>query len=131
LSVRIILLIVVAVALIGIVGNLTSQGGMNGAVKGLQASVVTIAYSGEFNDIRSIANDFMQLRTMSSSDAIDFAKKLDERVNSLGLVKTFCDEEISTFELSRQSNPYEKLQQICPALEDVSLSKAVELFSLI
>jgi hypothetical protein len=132
LAVRIILLIVVAIAMVGIFGNLTSQGGMSNAIQGFHVSVATIAYSSEFNEIRLITDDFMQLRAMGSSDeAKEFAEKLDKRINNLRLVKTYCDQAISTFELSLNTNPYEKLQKLCPALEDVSFSKALQLFSLI
>ena len=67
----------------------------------------------------------------SSIEAEEFAKKLDERVNSLGLVKMYCQQRISTLELAFEKNPYEKVQQICPTLKNISFGKAVELFRLI
>ena len=129
---RIILFIIVIVALVTIFGNLTSQAGMSKTVQNIQASVVTIAYSGEFGEIQHIVNEFLQLKDMGSSiQAEEFAEKLDERVNNLGLVKTHCQQSISTLELSHEQNPYEKLQQLCPSLKSVSFAKAVELFRLI
>lgn len=67
----------------------------------------------------------------SSIEAEKFAEKLDERVNSLVLVKMYCQQRITTLELAFEQNPYEKVQQICPALNNVSFAKAVELFRFI
>jgi len=132
MATRIILFIIVIVALAAIFGNLTSQAGMSKTVQNIQASVVTMAYSGEFVEIQQIVNEFVQLREMGSSiEAEKFAKKLDERVNSLGLVKMYCQQGISTLELAFEKNPYEKVQQICPALKNISFGKAVELFRMI
>lgn len=131
MAIRIILLAVVIVALIGIFGNLTSQGGLSTAVKGLQASVVTVAYAGEVDQIRDIVNDFMRLRTMSSADAQELAADLDNRINNLELTKIYCEEKISTLELASLRNPYDRLQELCPALNDVSIGKAAQLFSMI
>ena len=132
MATRIILFVIVIVAFTAIFGNLTSQAGMNKTVQNIQASVVTMAYSGEFVEIQQIVNEFVQLKEMGSSiEAEEFAKKLDERVNSLGLVKMYCQQRISTLELAFEKNPYEKVQQICPTLKNISFGKAVELFRLI
>ena len=131
MAIRIILLVAVIVALIGVFGNLTSQGGLNSAVQGIQASVVTAAYGGEIEQIRDIVNDFMRLREMSAADAQEFSLQLDERINNLQLVKIYCDSEISSLDLLSYRNPYDRLQEICPTLEDVSFGKAAQLFSLI
>ena len=132
MATRIILLIIVIVALVAIFGNLTSQAEMSKTVQNIQASVVTIAYSGEFVEIQQIVNEFVQLKEMGSSiEAEKFAEKLDERVNSLGLVKMYCKQGISTLELAFEKDPYEKVQQICPALKNISFAKAVELFRMI
>lgn len=129
---RIFLLITVTVALGVLFGNLTSQGAMSTAMQNIQASVATIAYSGEFAEIQKIVDEFLHLREIRSMDeAKDYADKLDERINNLGLVKMYCNQRLSTLELAFEQNPYEKVQQICPALKNVSFSKAVELFSLI
>jgi len=132
MAIRIILFVIVIVALAAIFGNLPSQAGMSKTAQNIQASVVTMAYSGEFVEIQQIVDEFLQLKEMGSSiEAKKFAEKLDERVNSLGLVKMYCQQEISTLELAFEKNPYEKVQQICPALKDVSFAKAVELFRMI
>lgn len=129
---RIILLIIVLVAFAAIVGNLTSQASMSNAVQNIQASVVTMAYSGEFPEIQQIVKEFLYLREIRSLDeSKEYADKLDTKINNLGLVKMYCQQRISTLELSFEQNPYEKVQQICPALKNVSFTKAIELFSLI
>jgi len=45
----------------------------------------------------------------SSIEAEKFAEKLDERVNSLVLVKMYCQQRITTLELAFEQNPYEKV----------------------
>jgi len=129
---KLFLLVIVVFAVIALVGNLSPQGGMTGAIQNIQSSVVTVAYVGEFNEINDIIKEFIELREMRGSDDAQLdASKLDERINNLGLVKTYCKESLSTMELAFDQNPYERLQEICPALKDVSFSKAVELFRLI
>ena len=129
---KLFLLVVVVFAVIALVGNLSSQGGMTSAIQNIQSSVVTVAYAGEFNEINDIVKEFIELREMRSSDDAQIdAAKLDERINNLQLVKTYCKESLSTMELAFDQNPYERLQEMCPTLKDVSFSKAVELFRLI
>ncbi|HLC24770.1 MAG TPA: hypothetical protein VJJ25_03990 [Nitrosopumilaceae archaeon] len=129
---RIILLIIIIFAFVAIFGNLTSQAGMSKAVENIQASVATMAYAGEFSEIQQIVNEFLHLREIRSLDgAKEYADKLDERINNLGLVKMYCQQRISTLELAFEQDPYEKVQQICPAMKNVSFVKAVELFNLI
>ena len=36
-------------------------------------------------------------------------EKIDEKLNKLELVKSYCEKEIFSFELSYKKNPYEKL----------------------
>src|SRR3972149_8382409 len=129
---RIILLIIIIVAFVAIFGNLTSQAAMSKAMENIQASVGIMAYSGEFIEIQQIVNEFFKLKEMGSSiEAEKFAEKLDERLNNLGLVKMYCQQGISTLDLAFEQDPYEKVQQICPALKNVSFARAVELFRLI
>ena len=98
----------------------------------IQTSMATIAYAGELNEIRTITDEFMVLMTIRGTDEGRLlALELDEKINNLQLVKMSCNQKISTLELAFERNPYEKIQQICPALEKISLSKAVELFRLI
>lgn len=59
MATRIILFVIVIVALTTIFGNLTSQAGMNTTVQNIQASVVTMVYSGELIEIQQIVNEFV------------------------------------------------------------------------
>jgi hypothetical protein len=129
---RIIFLLLIAVALVVIFTNLAPQADMNSAVQRIQNSVTTVAYAGEFEEIRGIVNEFMVLRNNYDTPAGDeLAEKLDLKINRLQLVKMYCNQEISTMELAQENNPYKRLQEICPALKDVSLAKAADLFSMI
>lgn len=105
---------------------------MNVTIQRLQNSVTTVVYAGEFEQIRTAVDEFMVLRTIGDTpDGNDLAARLDQRINNLQLVKTYCSQEISTMELAYENNPYKKLQEICPALNDVSFTRAVNLFELI
>lgn len=129
---RIILLLLVVVAFVVIFTNIAPQADMNSTIQRVQNSVTTVAYAGEFEQIRAAVDEFMVLRSMQEGHAKnDYAVKLDEKINNLQLVKTYCSEEISTLELTHENNPYKKLQELCPALNDVSFTKAVNLFELI
>jgi len=129
---KIIIFLIVGIAVIGIFGNIIQQGNMGSAIQNIQASVATVAYAGELSEIRSIVNDFIKLKQMKNSEnSLKLSAELDERIHNLELVAMYCDEEISTQELLKQNNPYKKLQQICPTLDNVSFSKAIELFNLI
>ena len=76
--------------------------------------------------------DFLKLRNIrSTSEGEALAARLDQRLNNLQLVKIYCEQKISTLELAFEINPYQTLQQICPSLQEISLSKAAELFRLI
>lgn len=125
-------MLVVVVALVVIFTNLAPQADMNSTIQRLQNSVTTVAYAGEFEQIRTAVDEFMVLRTIRDTpDGNDLAAKLDQKINNLQLVKIYCSQEISTMELVYENNPYKKLQEICPALKDVSFAKAVNLFELI
>jgi len=129
---RLILIAVVVIAFIGIVSNFASQASMNGAIQNLQTSIVTLTYAGEFQEIREAVNDFLKLRNIrSTSEGEALATNLDQRLNDLELVKIYCEKKISTLELAFEINPYQKLQELCPSLKEISLSKAAELFRLI
>ena len=129
---RIILLLLVIVVFVIIFTNMAPQADMNGTIQRVQNSVTVVAYAGEIEKIRTAVDEFMVLRTMQSSpDKNDFAIKLDEKINNLQLVKIYCSQEISTMELAYENNPYKKLQEFCPALKDVSFTRAVNLFELI
>ena len=129
---RIIFIIIIVVAAIGIYGNMSTQGNMTATFQNLQTSMTTIAYAGEFDAIKTSVEEFMLLRTIyGTEDGKLLAAKLDDRLNNLELVKIYCDQEISTLELVKERNPYRKLQEICPKLESLSTSKAAQLFRLI
>ena len=126
---KIVIFVVILIAFVGIVGNFSPQAIMTNAFQNIQTSVVTAAFSGEFNEIEGIVNDFLVLREIRNFEDVQIkAAKLDERINDLELVKSYCEEKISSLELSRESDPYERLQKICPALKSISLSQAMQLF---
>jgi len=129
---RIIFIVIIIVVAIGIYGNMSTQGNMTATFQNLQTSMTTIAYAGEFDAIKTSVEEFMLLRTIyGTEDGKLLAAKLDDRLNNLELVKIYCDQEISTLELVKERNPYKKIQEICPKLESLSTSKAVQLFRLI
>lgn len=129
---RIIYIGLILVALVGIFGNMLSPGDLGTTFQSLQTSITTVVYAGEIEEIRTAVDEFLVLRTIQGTqDGKVLAEKIDERLNNLELVKMYCEQEISTLELSYEYNPYEKIQQICPKLKDLSFLKAVELFRLI
>jgi len=92
-------------------------------------SFALVAYGGELGQIHDIVNDFLQLRNSPhGTDAKLKATQLDDKINSLEIVKNYCNEKISTLDLALENDPYEKLQQICPALKSLQFSKAAQLF---
>jgi len=112
--------------------NIAPHADMNSTIQSLQTSITTIAYAGEFDEIKIAVDEFMYLRTIrGTEEGKALAEKIDERLNNLELVKMYCDEEISTLQLVNENNPYEKIQQVCPKLQEISLSKAAQLFGLI
>jgi len=129
---KIILIVIIVVAAIGIYGNMSPQGNMAATFENMQTSMTTMVYAGEFDDIKKSLDEFLYLRTIrGTDDGKLLAEKIDQRLNNLELVKIYCDEEISTLELVNERNPYERLQEICPKLESLSISKAAQLFRLI
>jgi len=123
---------VVIVVLVVFFTNIAPHADMNSTIQSLQTSITTIAYAGEFDEIKIAVDEFMYLRTIrGTEEGKALAEKIDERLNNLELVKMYCDEEISTLKLVNENNPYEKIQQVCPKLKDLSLSKAAQLFRLI
>ena len=127
---RLVVIVLVIVAFAAYFGNFSSQGNLS--IENIQTSVATIAYSGELDEIKKAVDEFMYLRTIrGTAQADELAQKIDQRLNKLELVKMYCDEEISSIVLVNEHNPYEKLQQICPKLQDIPLSKAAQLFRLI
>ena len=125
-------MLLAGIALFVIFTNMAPQADMNGTIQRFQNSVTTVAYAGEFEQIRTAVDEFMVLRNIRDTpDGNDLAVKLDEKINDLQLVKAYCTQEISTMELAHENNPYKKLQEICPALNDVSFARAVNLFELI
>ena len=126
---RLVLLVLAIVTIIGIFGALDPSASMMGIFQNLSAPVFTIAYAGEISQISSLVDDFIELRQNRSSDnAEKLATNLDQRINNLEIVKIYCNEEISSLELAFEKNPYKKLQQICPELKNLSMSKAAQLF---
>ena len=129
---RLVLLAVFVVGLVGILGSLVPSATMMGIFQYLPTTVVSVAYAGEINEIRSLVDDFIELRNnRNSDDAKELAEKLDQRINSLELVKIYCGEKISSLKLAFEKNPYDKLQQSCPSLKDLPLTKAAQLFGQI
>ena len=129
---RLVLLVVVVIAIVGIFASITSPANMMGIFQYIPTSILTVAYAGEVNQLSSLVNDFIELRNNRNSDnAKELAEDLDQRINNLGLVKVYCNEQISTLELAFEKNPYKKLQKICPSLKDLSLTKAAQLFGQI
>ena len=129
---RLVLLVLVVIAIVGILASFTSSADMMGIFQYIPTPILTVAYAGEVNQLSSLVNDFIELRNNRSSDnAKELAEDLDQRINNLGLVKVYCNEQISTLELAFEKNPYKKLQKICPALKDLSLTKAAQLFGQI
>lgn len=129
---RLVVIALVAIALIGIFGNMSSQGNLGATFQNIQVSMTTVAYAGELDEIKTAVNEFMYLRTIrGTDDGKILAEKIDDRLNNLELVKIYCNQEISTLELVYEKNPYKKIQEICPKLEELSLSKAAQFFRLI
>ena len=129
---RIILIVIFVVVAVGIYGNFSQQGNMATTFENMQTSMTTMVYAGEFDDIKKSLDEFLYLRTIrSTDDGKLLAEKIDQRLNNLELVKIYCNEKISTMDLVYERNPYERLQEICPKLESLSISKAAQLFRLI
>ena len=129
---RLVLLVVVVIAIVGILASFTSSAAMMGIFQYIPTPILTVAYAGEISQLSSLVDDFIELRNNRSSDnAKELAEDLDQRINNLGLVKIYCNEQISTLELAFEKNPYKKLQKICPALKDLSLTKAAQLYGQI
>jgi len=122
----------VVVAIIGILVSLAPSATMMEIFQYLPTPILTVAYAGEINQISSLVDDFIELRNNRNSDnAKELAEDLDQRINNLGLVKVYCNEQVSSLELAFEKNPYTKLQKICPALKDLSLSKAAQFYGQI
>lgn len=130
--IKIVFLLVIIIAVIGIIGNFSPIGIMSGSAQSLYASITTAALAGELDEIRDVVNEFLILREIRNTDEAEIlALKLDKRINDLELVKMYCDQKISTFDLANEKNPYKKLQQICPTLKDLPISKAAQYFRMI
>lgn len=129
---RLVAIVLIAVAVIGVFGNISPQGNLASTFENIQTSVTTVAYAGELEEIKTAVNEFMYLRTiLGTDDAKILSEKLDNRLNSLELVKIYCNKEISTLDLAHERDPYVKIQEICPKLDELSLSKAAQLFRMI
>lgn len=129
---RLILLVIVVVAIVGILASFAPSAVMMGIFQYIPTPILTVAYAGEINQLSSLVDDFIELRNNRNSDnAKELAEDLDQRINNLGIVKVYCNEQVSTLELAFEKNPYKKLQKICPALKDLSLSKAAQFYGQI
>jgi len=128
---RAILFLLVMAGLIAIYLNTyTSEAQTDNVLEPVYTSFALVAYSGELSQVHDLVSDFLQLRnSLNSPDAKLKATELDDKVNSLEIVKSFCNQKISTLDLALENDPYEKLQQICPALKSLQFSKAAQLFS--
>ena len=132
MALRLILLVIAVIALVGVFGGSIPSGNMLDIIQTIQAPILTVVYAGEINQLSSLFEEFIELReNRNSKNAEKMAEKLDKKINNLQLVKMFCNKEISTLELVFEHNPYKKLQQICPELKNISMSKAAQLFSQI
>jgi len=126
---RLVFLVIVVIGLVAIFGGLIPNASMMGLLQTLPTPILTVAYAGEINQLSSLVEEFMELRqNRNSANAQVMAENLDRKINNLQLVKTYCNEEISTLELVFMKNPYNKLQKICPELKNVSLLKAAQIF---
>jgi len=129
---KIVLFLAIVIAIFGIFGNFSPIAVMTGSAQSLYASVTTAALAGELIEIRDIVNGFLVLREIRYSEEAEIlAMELDQKINNLQLVKMHCNEEIITLDLAYEKNPYEKIQQLCPSLKNLSLTKAAQLFRLI
>jgi len=129
---KIIFFLVIAFGLFVIVDTFFRQGTMTSTVQNIKSSIEMIAYTDELDEISKVVDEFLVLRTIrGTEDGKELATKIDERINNLDLVKMYCSQRISTLELAYEIDPYQKLQQLCPSLKNISFSKAVELFRLI
>ena len=121
--------LIIAIGIAGIFGNYIQNAEMTSVVDLLQGSFGIVSNPDELNDIRSAVKDFAELRQhRNSDDAKIKAAELDQRLNNLELVRTYCKQSISTLDLAFESAPYEKLQQMCPILKNLSFSRATQLF---
>jgi hypothetical protein len=129
---RIIFFAIVGLVIIWAAGLFEPQAQMESVFENIPISVTTLAYAGEFGEIRSIAYDFIKLRSEPRTESAKLmASQLDERINGLELVKIYCNEKISSLKLASERDPYYSLQQLCPVLKKISFAKAVQLFDLI
>ena len=128
---RAIFLLIVIAGLIAIYLNTyTSEAQTDNILEPIYTSFALVAYGGELSQVQDIVSDFLQLRNSPTSpDAKLKATELDNKVNSLEIVKNFCNQKISTLDLALENDPYGKLQEICPALKNLQLSRAAQLFS--
>jgi len=132
MNLKIILFFVIVIGVMVILGNYSPVATMTGSAQSLYTSMTTVVLAGEINEIRDIVNEFLILMEIRSTDEAEtLAKELDHRINNLQLVKMHCEEEISSLDLVYEIDPYKKLQEICPPLNSLSLSKAAQLFRLI
>lgn len=123
------LFLIIAVGMAGIFGNYIQNAEMNSVTEILHNSLGIISNPTELGEIHSSVNDFIELRKdRYSSDANLKAAELDQRLNDLRLVQTYCEQKISTLDLAFNDDPYGKLQQMCPILKNFSFSKAAQLF---
>jgi len=107
----------------------TSEAQTYNILEPVYTSFALVAYGGELSQVHGIVGDFLQLRNSPTSpDAKLKATELDNKVNSLEIVKNFCNQKISTFDLALENDPYGKLQQICPVLKNLQFSRAAQLF---
>lgn len=106
------------------------QGQMLKVSKDMQISLNLASNADEVQVLREVVRDFMKLRDIRhTEEGKQLAQKLDQKLNDLNLVQDYCNGRVSTFDLAYEKDPYSMVQKQCPILKDVSMSKAVNLWS--
>jgi hypothetical protein len=129
---RVFLLLLVVGGIIAIYLNTyTSDAQTNlNILEPVYTSIALVEYGGELSQIHGLVSDFLALReSVDSPDAKSKAVQLDDKINGLEVVQKYCTEKISTLDLALDTDPYGKLQQICPVLKNLPFSKAEQFFS--
>ena len=90
----------------------------------LKVSYTILANQDELNQIRYFLSDFEEMRKMDYNDREWRSQELDNKINSMHIVKQTCPEPINTLQLSDSDKPYQQLQKVCPALKGLPIEDA-------